>query len=44
MIEIHFTRREGEQDEIVLANLHIPEDKFVVGGFYWIEIQPAFPH
>jgi len=44
IIEVFFTRREGDQDEHVLVNVLAKGDQYQQGQFYWITIEPAFPH
>jgi len=44
IVEVLFTRTEGEQDEHVLVNLLAQRDQYQEGQFYWIAIEPAFPH
>jgi hypothetical protein len=44
IVEVLWTRIEGEQDELVLVNVIAGPDRYQEGRHYWIHIEPAFPH
>jgi hypothetical protein len=42
--EVFFTRTEGKQDEHVLINILTERNQYQEQRYYWISIEPAFPH
>jgi len=44
IVEVFFARREGEHDGYVIVNEIAERDQYQEGQFYWITIEPAFPH
>jgi hypothetical protein len=44
IVEVFFTRTEGERDEQVLINALVQPDQYRVGQHYWVTIEPAFPY
>jgi hypothetical protein len=44
IVEVFFTRTGGKQDELVIINVLAQRDQYQEGQFYWIQIEPAFPH
>jgi len=44
VVEVFFSKDDGIQDEHVLVNLIVDAGIYQQGHYYWITIEPAFPH
>lgn len=44
IVKVQFTNFDGYQPETVYINVVAPYNQYQQGQFYWIHIEPAFPH